>query len=76
MTAEQEKDLAYIKNPHRWVSLYCPLKKYTNNKMEVCFLVGPEPVVIHGSMFADHPNPRRERFESHEAIIAAGWEVD
>jgi hypothetical protein len=74
-------DLGYIRNPDLWVQTLCPMvKRETNPKFgqrtETAYLFSREPVLRHGNIFAAKETDREERFESHEAILEAGWRVD
>lgn len=76
-------DLAYMKNPDRWIQLVCPLKRYVkrntryqNVDLEFAYLTGSKPILVHGSMFNPQPADKLEEFPSHEAIVAEGWKVD
>jgi len=73
-------DLRYIKNPNQWVNLLCPLKRHVTekgfNRLQTAYLVDERPILHYGNIFRPSPNDPTETFESHEAIIAAGWKVD
>jgi hypothetical protein len=73
-----DRDLNYIKNPLMWVSMVCPLKRPDPNGIgnQCAYMTGGEPVIRYGNVFMMSLGDREERFESYEAIIAAGWKVD
>jgi hypothetical protein len=73
-----QRDLKYIKNPDLWANIYVPLKRTPANGIgiECAYMTGSEPVIRHGNIWAVSDSDREERFESHEAILKAGWRVD
>lgn len=72
----ERDDLAFIKDPYMWPGWLCPIKRRVNNQMECAYLFCDEPVIKHGNIFAPGDNDKEERFETHQAILAAGWMVD
>jgi hypothetical protein len=74
---ESHNDLKFLKNPLLWPGFLLPLKRRVPHGMpETAYMIGAEPVIYHGNMFTASVNDRTEVFPSHEAILAAGWEVD
>jgi hypothetical protein len=73
-------DLQFIRdwdaNPQQ---VFLPLKKYGNGgglPQCACLVLDHGPVLFHTNMFAFNENCVKERFESYEDIVAAGWVVD
>jgi hypothetical protein len=70
-------DLKYISNPMLWVQMICPLKRGRRAGWpEFAYMIGDGPNLYHGNMWNPQTTDRKETFESYDAIIAAGWEVD
>lgn len=78
VTDEKAHDLAYIKDPMRWVTMLCPVKKMRTDRSwyDFAYMTGDGPNLYHGNMFNPRKEDRKEEFVSYEAIIEAGWVVD
>lgn len=74
---QRMNDLGYIKNPMAWHTMLCPLKRRNPDGGNDCaYLASSAPIIFHGNIYNPKETDRREQFESHEAILAAGWVVD
>jgi hypothetical protein len=81
-TADSLRHIAMMQNPDRWpVWPYLPLKRYpASGPMQTGYLVHATDarftVFLGLIAFARPMDDARETFDSFEAIVAAGWEVD
>lgn len=69
-------DVEMMQDPYKWPGMLLPVKRYVNTQLKTAYLVDATPTLYHGNIFMPSPTDRKEKFASHEAIVAAGWRVD
>jgi hypothetical protein len=70
-------DLKYISDPFCWNLWCCPIvRRKTEGGLDTAYLFCKDPVIRYGNVWNPQPSDREERYESHAAILAAGWQVD
>ena len=75
-TNRQPTEEEFMKNTALWPGSVCPIKRRVDGRLQCAYLVNARPVVYHGNMWEPKTSDPREEFESHAAIVAAGWVVD
>ena len=72
----QARQLKLMRDPMSWPQYYLPLKKIVNGGLQAAYLFCEQPVIKHGNIFNPKTEDKAEQFDTYEAILAAGWEVD
>ena len=68
-----------MKRDHLWPHIMLPLKRVTDGMLETAVLCNPGPpwmLVENMTIFGPVGESKTVKYESAEAIVAAGWRVD
>lgn len=79
-TDDEQRSLRYMRDPSKWVTTPCPLKRINpadpRGLPETGYLIDDKPVVYLGNIFATRPDDKKAEYSDHESIVRNGWRVD